>query len=237
MAGAASRELAGNVDATEPTPLTQLTSVANRRAILWQVLPGMVLPGLLYFVVSRNASVLVALAVASSVPLLDALVRLGSGRAPNAVSLLFILGAGVSVGLAFWSGSSMFILAKGAVVSGALGIGFAVSALLRRPLTRTLAIRLSASHAEGRRHLAERWRHPGVLDVFCVLSVGWGLLLLAQGVQQAVLVLTVEPGTVMALEPPVQLVCTALGIAASVLYVRRRQDADPSVELLPARRG
>jgi len=216
--------------------VSQFTSIIQRRAILWQVLPGMVAPGLLYFAVSRKASVLVALAVASSVPLLDAIARLVRGKAPNAVSVLFVLGAAVSVGMAFWSGSSMFILAKGAVVSGVLGIGFAVSAVLRRPLTRTLAIRLSASHPEGRRHLAERWRHPSVLDVFCVLSVGWGVLLLVQGAQQAVLALTLSPGTVMALEPPVQLAVTAAGVAASVMYVRHKQDADPSVALLPARR-
>src|SRR6476646_6643245 len=45
-------------------------------AIAWQVLPGMVFPGLIYFLVSRSASVVVALAAASSVPLIDAVVRL-----------------------------------------------------------------------------------------------------------------------------------------------------------------
>jgi hypothetical protein len=218
-------------------PVSHLHPMANRRAIVTQLLPGLALPGVLYYAVSRHTSVLVALAVASCVPLVDAVVRLVMGRAPNAVSLLFLAGAGLSVGLAFWSGSSMFILAKGAVVSAALGIGFALSALIRRPLTRTLAIRLSTSHPEGRRRLAERWRHPRVLDVFCVLSLGWGLLLLVQGAQQAVLALTLSPGTVMALEPPVQVICTGLGVVASVAYVRRRQDADPEVALLPARRA
>ena len=216
--------------------LSDLHPRAHRRAIITQILPGLVLPGLIYLVVSRQTSVLVALAVASCVPLLDALVRVVRGKAPNALSLMFLVGAGISVGLAFWSGSSMFILAKGAVISGALGVGFALSALIKRPLTRTLAIRLSTSHPELRRRLAERWRHPRVLDVFCVLSVGWGVLLLMQGAQQAVLALTLSPGTVMALEPPVQIVGTVVGIVASVLYVRRRQDADPELGLLPARR-
>jgi len=216
--------------------LSDLHPRAHRRAIITQILPGLVLPGLIYLVVSRQTSVLVALAVASCVPFLDALVRVIRGKAPNAMSLMFLVGAGISVGLAFWSGSSMFILAKGAVISGALGVGFALSALIKRPLTRTLAIRLSTSHPELRRRLAERWRHPRVLDVFCVLSVGWGVLLLMQGAQQAVLALTLSPGTVMALEPPVQIVGTVVGIVASVLYVRRRQDADPELGLLPARR-
>jgi hypothetical protein len=69
------------------------------------------------------------------------------------------------------------------------------------------------------------------------LSVGWGVLLLLQGwARQDVLGLTLSPGTVMALEPPVQLAVTAAGVVASVMYVRRRQDADPAVALVPARR-
>jgi len=185
--------------------------------------------------VSHHTSVIVALAVASSVPLLDALVRLASGRAPNAMSALFLAGAVLSIALALWSGSSMFILAKGAVLSGALGIVFALSAALKRPLTRYLAIRLSSQHAEGRRRLAERWRQPRALAVFRVLSLGWGLLLLVQGGQQAALALTVSPGTMMALEPPVQLVVTVLGIVASITYVRRRQQAYPEIALIPER--
>lgn len=204
-------------------------------AVLWQIVPGMILPGLIYFVVSRHTSVVVALAVASSVPLMDALLRLAKGRAPNAMSAVFLAGAVISVTLALWSGSSMFILAKGAVISGILGIVFAVSAAVKRPLTRYLAIRLSSEQAEGRRHLAERWRQPRALAVFCVLSVGWGGLLLVQAGQQAALALTLSPGTVMALEPPVQLTFTAMGIVASIVYVRRRQRAYPEIALIPER--
>ena len=115
-------------------------------SILWQVLPGMVLPGLIYFLVSRQASVLVALAAASSVPVIDAIVRLVRRRPPNAAAGLFVLGTAVSVALAFWSGSGMFILAKGAVVSALLGIAFALSAAVRRPLDANArrAVRLGA---------------------------------------------------------------------------------------------
>ena len=39
----------------------------------------------------------------------------------------------------------------------------------------------------------------------------------------------------MALEGPVHLFVTGLGIAASIAYVRRRQQADPAVVLIPSR--
>lgn len=203
--------------------------------IAWQVLPGMVLPGLIYFLVSRSAPMLVALAAASSVPLIDAAVRVVRRQPPNAATGLFVLGTGVSIALAFWSGSGMFILAKGAVVSLLLGVAFALSAAIRRPLTRTLALRFGAPDPEVRRRLAGRWGHPSIASVFRVLSLGWGLLLLVQAAQQIAMALTLPPGTVMALEGPVHLFVTGLGIGASVLYVKRRQQADPAVVLIPSR--
>jgi hypothetical protein len=151
------------------------------------------------------------------------------------LGLAFVGTTAASVGLAIWLRSPMLILVKGAVVSVLMGIAFAISALIRRPLTRTLAIRLSSDHAEGRRNLAERWRHPVALRVFCALSIGWGILLLVSGIQQAALALTISPGVFVALEPPVQASGTLIGIAVSILYVRRLQRAHPDLHLLPQR--
>lgn len=200
--------------------------------IVRQVGPGMVLPALIYLVVSRWAPVLVALAAASSVPLLDVLLRLARRRPLRPASVALVLGAAVSVGLALWTRSPMFILAKGATVSGILGLAFAGSAAVRRPLTRTLAIRLTGEHAEARRRLAERWRHPKAVGVFCVLSLGWGVLLVLSAVQQAVMAVTFSPGMVLAIESPLRTAVVALGTLASMLYFRRFRHAHPDLGLL-----
>jgi hypothetical protein len=190
---------------------------------------------LIYLIVSRHAPVLVALAAASSVPLLDMAGRLIRGKRPSLAGMVFIGAAGISVGLALVLHSPIFILVKSAVMSGILGLAFAVSALIRRPLTRTLALRLSSDHPEGRRRLAERWGHPKALAVFCTLSVAWGALLLAMAGQQAALAVTVSPGTVMAIDGPSHAILTVLGIAWSILYVRRIQLRHPDLGLLPVR--
>jgi len=200
-----------------------------------QLLPGLILPGVIYLVVSRWAPVLVALAAASSVPLLDLIVRVARGKAPSLMGLCFVIFSAVSIGLAFWFRSPLFILAKGAAVSAALGVAFAVSAAVRRPLTRTLAIHLTSEHHEDRRRLRELWHQPKALTVFRTLSVAWGGLLLVTAAQQLAMALTVSPGTVMALEPGVHGAAIALGTAASVLYVRRRQRAHPELAMLPVR--
>jgi hypothetical protein len=205
------------------------------RPILRQLLPGIFLPGLIYLVFSRRAPVLVALAAASSVPLLDMVWQLMHGKRPSFAGLVFIGGTGISVGLAAILHSPMFILAKSAVMSGSLGVAFAVSAIIGRPLTRTLALRLTADHPERRRHLAERWSHPQAHAVFRTLSVAWGLLLLGMAGQQTALAVGASPGTVMVVDGPAHAVLTVLGIVWSVLYVRRIQLSHPDLGLLPVR--
>ncbi len=207
--------------------------IATIRRLARDLLPGLVLPATIYFSLRRHAPTVVALAAASSVPALDALVRLARGRKPSPIGLGFIAVTALSVGLAIWFRSTLFILLRGAVTSGLIGIAFGLSAVIRRPLTRTLALRFSTERPEARRRLAERWRHPKALRVFCVLSVGWGTLLLLSGAQQAGLALTVSPGTVVAVEGPVQAAATALGVLMSVLYVRRHHLRSPELALLP----
>ena len=211
-------------------------SVTHHRTMIRQLLPGIFLPGLIYFVVSRHAAVVPSLAAASCVPLLDAVVRVCQGKAPTLVSMAFVLVAGVSIALAVTLHSPLFILIKGAVVSFVLGVAFAFSAVIRRPLTRWLALSMSSEHAEARTQLRTRWHNPKATSVFRALSAGWGLLLLLLAVQQAVMALTVSPGLVMALEPGVQAFVTIGGILTSVLYVRRIQQDHPELGLLPTRR-
>jgi len=200
-----------------------------------QLLPGLVLPGLIYFVVSRHAPVVPSLAAASSVPLLDMLVRLLQRKAPSILGLAFLLVAAISITLALILHSPMFILVKGAVVSFVIGSAFALSAVIGRPLTRWLALSMSAEHHEVREQLRARWHRPKAHSVFCVLSVGWGLLLLLLGAQQTVTALTLSPGLVMAIEPAVQAFVTVGGILTSILYVRRIQQDHPELGLLPTR--
>jgi len=195
------------------------------------------LPGLIYLVASRFAPTIVSLAAASSVPALDALFRVVRRRPVSAIGLVFVALTAVSVSLAMWLRSPMFILARGAVVSAFVGTAFAVSAVVRKPLTRTLAIHLSSDHGEDRRLLAERWRHPKAVEVFCTLSAAWGVWLLITAGQQLTLALTVRPGLVMALDAPVHAAAVAIGIAASVVYVRRHQREHPELGILPGRAG
>ncbi len=211
-----------------------LPAHGNWRRIAANLLPGVLLPGLIYYAVSRSQPSLVALAAASAVPALDAVVRMIRRRPQSPYGVFFLAVTGLSISLAMWLRSPMFILAKGAVLTGLMGIAFLVSAAVRRPLTRTLALLLSEECRHARRAKALAWAHPKVTTVFRVLAVGWAVLLLVSAAQQAALILTVPPGTVMAVEPPAQLAFTLVGIVLSIRYVRRVQRAHAEVRLIPA---
>jgi intracellular septation protein A len=198
-------------------------------------LPAFLLPASVYFLLRPHLGVLIALTAAASLPAIDAAVRKLRGRAQNAMALVFLPMTALGIGLSAMLHSPVFILAKGGVTSALMGIAFTISAFIGRPLTRTMALHLSSDLHEGRRRLAQRWAEPRAHDVFCMLSIGWGLLMLAIGGQQIVLALSASPGVVMLVGPPVHAALTILGIAGSVLYVRRIQRRYPEIALLPTR--
>jgi intracellular septation protein A len=212
------------------------TSWGNVRSMVRHALPGFVLPALVYFLLKAHVGVLIALTVAASLPAVDAAIRKLRGRAQNVMALVFLPMTALGIGLSAMLHSPVFILAKGGVTSVLMGIAFAISAFVGRPLTRTMALHLSSDRHESRRRLALRWAEPKAHDVFCILSVGWGLLMVATGGQQIVLALSASPGVVMLVGPPVHGAATILGIAGSVLYVRRIQRRHPDLALLPPRR-
>src|SRR2546427_10275804 len=172
------------------------------RSMVANMLPGVVLPTIIYFSLRPQLGVLLALVAASCVPGVDTLVRLVRGRAPNGFALLFIPSTGLSVGLATWLHSPVFILARGGVTSAAMGMAFALSGLLGRPLTRTMALHLSSDQHEGRRRLAERCGHPRGTNVFRMLAVGLGVLLLLLGGQQILMAVSASPGLGVVLGAP-----------------------------------
>lgn len=203
------------------------------RAMVRQLVPGLALPGLIYAALAGRVGMMTALAAASLVPALDSVLRLARGRRPSFVGTVFLAVTSVSIGLAAWLDEPGFIMGKGAALSAVMGMALVLSAGVDRPLTRTVAIRLLTDDPESRARLAMRWSRPQAVAVFRHLAVGWGLWLLASAVQQGAMVMAVSPGVFMAIEPPVRAVLTGLGILASLAYVRRRQQADPELGLLP----
>lgn len=215
------------------THAVPMLSRDNYRAMARQLLPGLVLPGLVYWIVSRHTSTMPALSAASLVPAVDILTRLVRGKRPTFVSVAFLALTGTSIVLATALHAPWFITGRGAALSAVFGIALVLSGFMGRPLTKTLAVRLCSTDAEQRERLAASWSRPKTVAVFRTLALGWGLWLLASAIQQGAMVIAVSPGVFMAVEPPLRAALTGIGILASIAYVRRCQTADPELALLP----
>jgi hypothetical protein len=209
--------------------------VVSIRTILRNVIPGTVMPGIVYFAASQQLPVVASLAIASCVPVMDTVVRMARGKKPSTVGMIFLSITALSIALASVFDSPTLIVGKGVLLTFIFGSALAVSAAAGRPLTRTIALHLCAEPGEQRQALAERWERPQTLAVFKVLSFGWGFWLLIAAINQLMLVAVVSPGTFIAVERPMTLIATAVGITWSLSFVRRRQLADPELGLLPAR--
>lgn len=217
-----------------PEPAAPAAPNVDPRVIVRQMIPGAVLPGLIYFTASQRLSSLVALAMASSVPSLHALARLARGKRPSTVGMVFVAATALSIALAALFRSPTLILIKGVVLTALFGMALAISACLDRPLTRTMALHLCADDPHQRRGLAGKWDRPQTTAVFRTLSFGWGFWLLLAAFKQLMLIATISPGMFVTVEHPVMGVATGAGIAISLAYVRRRQREDPELGLLPA---
>src|SRR5438034_5563430 len=110
----------------------------HRQMITQQVLYGMVLPAAIYAIASHFMSTLAALVVASMLPVTDVVKAKVRGRKASAASLGFLAGAVVTSVLGLVSSSPLFILLKAPAMSAAVGIGIVGSALVGRPILRTL---------------------------------------------------------------------------------------------------
>ena len=191
----------------------------HRQMITQQVLYGMVLPAAIYAVASRFVSTLLALVIASMLPVTDVVKARIKGQKASAASLGFLGGAVVTSALGLLSSSPLFILLKAPVMSAAVGLGIAGSAAVGRPVIRTLAVAFAAG--EAKYEARSLWTSSPWDHLFAALSVVWGVLFLVLAAVQTLAVFVLDPGITFVILPPLQFVALGLGGALSLVLVHR----------------
>ena len=191
----------------------------HRQMITQQVLYGMVLPAAIYAVASRFVTTLLALVIASMLPVTDVVKARVKGQKASAASLGFLGGAVVTSVLGLVSSSPLFILLKAPAMSAAVGLGIAGSAAMGRPVLRTLAVAFAAGNAKD--EAKALWSTKPWDSLFAALSVVWGVLFLVLAAVQTLAVLSFSPGITLVVLPPLQFVALGLGGAVSLYLVHR----------------
>jgi hypothetical protein len=193
-----------------------------RRAVWWLVRAGsgLAVPLVVYYGLRyAGASVYVAVLCSTVVSVVPSAITLLRERRLDHLStyaVAMMLGALV---LALVSGSPRFLLAKGALLTGATGVWFLVSARGHRPLAYTFVKPL----LEGRLGWPGRWDNawaasPRFRRMWRVSSVLWGIGTLADAALRVVMAWSLPPDSVPLLANLLYGVTTAVLIVVTNVW-------------------
>jgi hypothetical protein len=186
-----------------------------------RVAVGFVVPSLLYYALrGLGSGVYLALVVSTVVSTLPSLVALVQGRRVDGLStyLTAMMLGGLAVSLL--PGSTRFLLAREALMTGVTGVWFLTSARGQRPL----AYRFSKPLVEGRLRWPGNWdglweHSPRFRRMWRVSSTIWGVGVLLDAALRVLLAYTVRPDLVPALGLALYLVSlVVLNLVTTVWY-------------------
>ncbi|OYV40859.1 MAG: hypothetical protein B7Z80_03425 [Rhodospirillales bacterium 20-64-7] len=171
--------------------------------LILEVAFNFVLPWACYKLVKAHGGGEVHAILASSAPpMLWSIAEFLRRRRIDALSILVLGGIFLSLAMFAIGGSAKLLLVRESLITGAIGLAFLVSALIRRPLIYVIASAMLArqsatDHAE---FVAKRER-PGFKRMMGVMSVVWGLGLIGEACLRIALVFALPVSTYLIVAP------------------------------------
>jgi hypothetical protein len=147
-----------------------------RPALVLELVVNLVLPWVTYRLAQPYWGETGGLLASAVPPLAWSIVELVRFRRVDAVSLTVLLGIVLSIGAMALGGDPRMLLFRESLASGAIGVAFLLSLLLRRPaifyLTRAFMAR---EMTNGAAHIDMLWRErPAFAAAMRVLTITWG---------------------------------------------------------------
>jgi hypothetical protein len=189
LAAWSSKEATG-VDA-KPGLIARITTYVrnNGSHVLVEALVNFILPFLIYTYAEAPLGAVRALLASSAPPILWSLIEFARHRRIDALSVLVVSGIALSLLAMLGGGGARFLQLREKLVTGVIGLVFLGSALIGKPLIYELARaskrRKSAAEAEQFEALQV---HAGFRRTMTVMTLVWGLGLLADVAVSVVLV-------------------------------------------------
>lgn len=206
----------------------------TRNQIIVTLIVNIVFPYLAYRLLLPHTSNLVALSIASVIPLLDTLYSLVRTRKADAFSGFIFLGLVLGVIAVLLGGDERFILLRESYVTGILGVVFLGSLLFAsRPLIFHFAERFTGHDPQ----MNDKWQQlPLYRRTFRVMTGVWGVSLLLEACLKVVLVYSMSVSAFLAVSSIFTYGIIGLTILWNISYVRRvkrRASADPKHTVPP----
>jgi hypothetical protein len=182
------------VDA-KPGPIGAITAWLRKNGAhaLVEALVNFILPFAIYNYAEAPLGDVKALLASSVPPILWSVVEFARHRRLDALSMLVIGGIVLSLLAMLGGGGAKFLQLREKLVTGAIGLVFVGSALIRKPLIYELARASMRRKSEGEAQEFEALQvHAGFRRTMTVMTLVWGFGLLADVAVAVVLVFTLS---------------------------------------------
>ncbi|MFM9279764.1 VC0807 family protein [Paenibacillus jiagnxiensis] len=178
-----------------------------------------VLPLLIYKLLEGRTSNTTALMIAMLIPLGDTLYHLIVRRKLDIFAAFMAAGFILSLLATLLGGSEKLILLRESFVTGIMGMFFLGSLLLEKPLIYHFALRFTVGDNPDRQSsFAENWKLSYIRKVFRIMTLGWGIALVAEAAVKGVLVYTLSITSFLAVSSLVMYGFIGMAILWTSLY-------------------
>ena len=165
----------------------------NGSQVLVEALVNFILPFVIYNYAEAPLGEVPALLASSAPPILWSIVEFARHRRLDALSVLVVAGIVLSLLAMLGGGGAQFLQLREKLVTGVIGLAFLGSVLIRKPLVYELARASMRRKSEGEAQQFEAFQvHAGFRRTMTVMTLVWGVGLLADVAVAVVLVFTLS---------------------------------------------
>lgn len=194
----------------------------NGVTVFVEALVNFILPYLIYSYAEVPYGDVNALLLSSAPPILWSVVEFALHRRVDAVSVLVLAGIGLSLLAMLGGGGAKFLQLREKLVTGVIGLVFLGSALIRRPLMYELARASMRRKSDAEAEEFEALNvHAGFRRTMTVMTLVWGLGLLADVAVSVVMVFTLSIRDYLLINPFVSYGTMGVLILWTSLYGQR----------------
>jgi hypothetical protein len=192
------------------------------RGVILSLLINAGLPLLVYLLLLGHVSNVMALTIATLIPLLETGIHFLKYRKWDVFAVFMLVGFILGILAALIGGDERLILIRESFVTGILGLIFLGSLVTRRPLIYYFAMRFTVGKTqEEQAAFADNWNVSYVRKVLRILTAGWGIVLLGEALLKVVLVYSLSVSTFLAISSLVTYGFIGLAIIWTVVYRRK----------------
>jgi hypothetical protein len=172
-----------------------------------------------------GVSPLIALAVATVFPLGEMIYEAVQTKRIGVIAIVSLAGILTGFGLSFATGNPVFALLKDSSFTCVFGLLFLASLATPRPLIYRLNLELAGADPAAQAASEALWEKPAARRSFRLITLVWGLGLLAEAAIRVVVVLSLPIATATSASPIIAVVVIGGMLLWTVRYARARSAA------------